>query len=95
MLSNKRKIMRIPHCERRQQDEIRYIVISVIGLDSAQMNKLSGYEIKRCMTMHLLVFKPRSKFVSGWENVCNYIGLELIFENCDPLTGMKTVSFTA
>ena len=56
------------------------------------MNTLSGNEIKGCMIMHLLVFKPTAKFVSASECLCDCIAcLQLNLENCEHLNDIKTV----
>ena len=51
----------------RGDNTMRNTVISLSELESTQTNKLSGYEIKGCMIMHLLVFKPDTKFVLARE----------------------------
>lgn len=56
------------------------------------MNTLSRNEIKGCMIMHLLVFKPNAKFVSTSECLCDCIScLQLNLENCEHLNDIKTV----
>ena len=51
----------------RGDNTMRNTVISLSELESTQTNKFSGYEIKGCMIMHLLVFKPDTKFVLARE----------------------------
>ena len=62
---------------------MRYTTIDPIDLDEKRVKKRKGFEIKGCMSKHLLVFKPNCMTITAREYLCNCDQcLALYFDNC-------------
>ena len=62
---------------------MRYSVVEPAELDKERMLKMSGLELKECMSMHLVVFRPNEKGILRREYLCDCNEcLALDFEKC-------------
>ena len=50
---------------------MRYIFVDPAELDKERMRKISGLELKGCMSMRLVVFKPNEKTTLRREYLCD------------------------
>ena len=67
----------------RGDGRMRYTVVQPAELDKERMRKLSGLELKGCMSMYLVVFRPNEKVILRREYLCDCNGcLALDFEKC-------------
>ena len=65
----------------RGDSRIRYTIVEPAELDKERMLKMSGLELKGCMSMHLIVFRPNEKVILQREYLCDCnVCLALDFE---------------